>query len=209
MEFVTALTLIADQLSLDPYTLETYALEDSTIGGYHSDPKQAKWISGSLWQVEGKILYALIRTLKPMAVLELGVHVGASTTHLRAAIEANGYGYVTSIDKWEGAGAGIPARLASHGKLVFEDALTYIASLPDNTIDFVFEDLIHSESEVYDVITALRPKLRKGAVVVHHDSEHGDDGEKVRAGIRQAGVTGGKSYAIEPSDCGLGIWRHV
>lgn len=208
MEFVTALTLIADQLSLNPVALETYANEDM-IGGFHSSPQQAKWISGSLWEVEGKILYALIRALKPMSVLELGVHVGASTTHLRTAIEANGYGYVTSVDKWGGAGAGIPARLKPHGKLVFEDALTYIKSLSDNSIDFCFEDMIHSESEVYDVITALRPKLRTDAVVVHHDSEHGDDGDKVRAGIARAGVTDWKSYAIAPSDCGLGIWRHV
>jgi hypothetical protein len=48
----------------DPQELIGYAAED-TLGGYHWDERQRQFPSGSLWQVEGQMLYALVRWLKP------------------------------------------------------------------------------------------------------------------------------------------------
>ena len=87
------------------------------------------------------------------------------------------------------------------------DALAFINEIDDDHIDFVFEDLCHGESEVYAIVTALKPKLRAGAVVVHHDSEHGDDGAQIRRALNRAGVNY-RSWLMSPSDCGLAIWRN-
>jgi len=200
MHLHEALSAIAAQLGLDAAMLQDYAAED-TLGGYPE-----AWPCGSLWDGEGRTLYALVRALGPLNVLELGVHAGASTTHLRSAVRDNGGGRVHSIDRWEGAGHMIPDDLFAHGWLTYADALAAIADLPDNAIDFVFEDLCHGGGEVRDVIQALRPKLRPGAVVVHHDSEHGAEGIEVKRGLREAGVEF-RSYALPPSDCGLALWR--
>lgn len=206
MNLDDTLTLIAAQLDLDAAELSAYAAEDS-IGGYHSDPALSSWYTGSLWSVEGKVLYALVRALKPECLLELGVHAGASTTHLRTAVQVNQFGHVYSVDRQEGAGFDIPAELLDYGTITYDWALQYILRLPDASIDFAFEDLCHGAGEVYDVITALRPKLKPGALVVHHDSEHGDDGVQVKRGIEMAGVVNWYSYLTEPSDCGLAVWR--
>lgn len=206
MNLDAALTEIAAFLDLDDGALLAYAQSDD-IGGYHSDATQAKWMSGSLWECEGKTLYALVRALRPAALLELGVHVGASTTHLRSAVQANlDGGWVYSVDRLESAGALIPAYLSDYGNITYDWALQYISRLPDNSIDFAFEDLCHGAGEVYDVITALLPKLRKGAVVVHHDSEHGDDGVQVKRGIALAGVVNWRSWLIDPADTGIALW---
>lgn len=195
-----ALDAIGQFLGLDPAALAAFADEDA-VGGYPE-----AWPSGSLWAVEGQTLYALVRALRPEWILELGVHYGASTSHLREALRASNGGYVTSVDKWEGAGARIPQELAPFGTLIFAEAVAMIQTLPDSSIDFCFEDCIHSTEEVYAIVTALKPKLRPGAVVVHHDSEHGDDGVKVRQGLNLAGVDY-LSCRSDPSDCGLAVWR--
>ena len=202
-----ALAAFAAFLGMDAYkttnaaALVRYANENQW-GGYPE-----KWPSGSLWAVEGEILYALVRALCPDRILELGVHKGASTTHLRAAVRENEHGFVTSVDRLEGTGDLIPAELAPYGTIAYDWAVEYIKQLPDASIDFALEDLCHGAGEVYDVVTALRPKLKPGAVVVHHDSEHGDDGVRVRQGLNLAGVDY-LSVLAEPSDCGLGLWSN-
>lgn len=206
MDLNTALTEIADFLSLDAQALIAYAAADD-IGGFHFDPTQATFPGGSLWSVEGKVLYALVRALKPKNALELGTWHGASATHMLSAQLRNGYGALYSVDHWEGAGTLVPDGLRDWWHITYADAVAYIdGKTHRRSIDFCFEDAIHSESEVYAIVTALKPKLKPGAVVVHHDSEHGDDGRQVKAGVTRAGITNWKSWLISPSDCGLLIW---
>lgn len=192
-----AIATIAAQVGVDAAALIAYAAED-TIGGYPD-----RWPTGSLWAVEGQVLYALTRALRPQWVVELGVHVGCSTTHLRSAVQRNGTGRVTSVDQWSGAGRDIPAPLARFGALVFEEATAWLRTVPDQSIDLLFEDCIHSESEVRDIWQLARQKCKPGALIVSHDSEHGDDGVQVRAGVKAAGFDNPLSLLIRPSDCGL------
>lgn len=209
MNLNDALDRIAKHLGLDSAELVRYAAEDD-LGGFHFDAAFRRWPQGSLWEDEGKALYALVRALMPEHMLELGVHVGASTSHLRRAVQKNGYGWVNSVDKWEGAGGMIPPELNTVGAISYCDALeyiTFIATLSSAPMNFVFEDLCHEEREVYDILTAIRPKLAKGAVIVHHDSEHGAEGEEVRRGIKRAGITDYVSLLIGDSDCGLAVYR--
>lgn len=207
MTLEVALTLIAAHLSLDPDDLIAYAEDDATLGGFHHDAAQSTFPGGSLYGVEGQALYALVRALRPLHALELGVLHGASTAHLRSAIRANGHGQITSVDVWEGAGSLIPEHLWDAGKLVYDDALKVIPTLPDARVDFCYEDMIHGYDQVRDVVTALKPKLARGAVVVHHDSEHGHDGVEIKRGLADAGVTDYVSVLIDPSDCGILVYR--
>lgn len=206
------LTQFAALLDLDASALIGYANEDK-LGGFNFDASQSKWPGGSLWEVEGQTLYALVRALKPTTVLELGTHRGCSTSHLAAAVLRNVHlkewrkGNVIAVDVWEGAGDLIPADLREVVEQRFADAVDVIHSLPDNSVQFVFEDLLHGSEQVAAVIEALKPKLTSHAVVVHHDSEHGEDGVKVRRGIELAGITKYVSLLAAPSDCGLAVWR--
>lgn len=206
MNLDTALTEIAAFLDLNAAELIAYATED-TVGGFHFDALQSKWPGGSLWEVEGRTLYALVRALKPDFAMELGSWHGCSTTHLLAALNVN-RGRLQSVDKWEGAGDLVPEDMRSNWAITYSEAIEFIEQVDEKTlnIELVFEDCIHSESEVYAIVEALKPKLIHGAVVVHHDSEHGDDGQQIRRALDKSGVTY-KSWLIEPSDCGIAIWR--
>lgn len=208
MNLDAAIETFAVHLNINAASMQTYANEDD-LGGYHTDSQQRMFPVGSLWGVDGQALYALIRALKPQRILELGVRYGASTSHLRKAVAMNRTGSVLSVDIWAGAGEWIPDTLAGYGVLQFEDALTYIPMLPDNSIDFVFEDMMHEREQVKAVIELLRPKLTLNAVIVHHDSEHGDEGKSIKQGIADAGITDYASVLIEPSDCGLAAYRLV
>lgn len=206
MQLDDALAQIAAFLDLNPMTLMRYADED-LLGGYDPEPTRATFPGGSLWSVEGKVLYALVRALRPQHALELGTWHGASSTHILSAQHENQFGALYSVDHWEGAGALVPEPLRDWWTLTYMEAVQYITTkLHKGKISFVFEDCIHSESEVYAIVTALKPKLRSGAVVVHHDSEHGDDGDQIRRALDRAGVDY-RSWLIHPSDCGIAIWR--
>ena len=73
--------IIAAQVHIDAAQLYQYAMSD-TLGGYHIDESQRRWPMGSLWGVEGQILYALVRILKPRRVVQIGGWVGCSAMHL-------------------------------------------------------------------------------------------------------------------------------
>lgn len=201
----SALRMIAAYLSLPADDLARYAAEDD-LGGFNFDPAKRTWPQGSLWADEGQTLYALVRAIRPANVLELGVHVGCSTSHLRRAVQKNGYGTVTSVDKWGGAGSLIPAYLSTVGVIHYRDALDFIPELPDNSIGFVFEDLCHEAREVQTVLELVRPKLAPHALIVHHDSEHGVEGEEVKRGIQAFGVTSYLSLLCGETDCGLAVY---
>jgi hypothetical protein len=207
MNLSDTLTEIADFLALDADQLRAYADED-TLGGFHSEPSQATFPGGSLWGVEGQVLYALVRALKPREALELGTWHGASTTHLLTALKANVIPtLLDSVDVWEGAGSLVPHSLQYGWYMHYQEAVAFLKTFKGRRrlYSLAYEDCIHSEPEVYAIVTALKPKLSKGAVVVHHDSEHGDDGLKIKRGLERAGVDY-RSWLIEPSDCGLAIW---
>lgn len=87
---------LAGTLGVDGDIVMRYAREDSHGGWDHGDGSFAK---GSIWRAEGRLLYGLVRALRPRRVADLGTHAGASATHLAAALEANGRGRVTTVDR--------------------------------------------------------------------------------------------------------------
>jgi predicted O-methyltransferase YrrM len=86
---------LAAALDLDSGRFAGFAREDRHGGWDHGTGTFPK---GSIWRGEGQVLYALVRSLRPRSIADLGTHVGASATHLAAAIDANGLGRLTSVD---------------------------------------------------------------------------------------------------------------
>lgn len=165
MNLESALTLIGqkfDGYSDEIADLIAYADED------HEGGRRAGFDDWSIDPDEGKLLYALVRALKPAKLLEIGVREGASTAHLLAAIEANGDGELISYDI-----AAVSLKRTNHKwTAVQADALT--ADLP--TADFVFEDSQHGLSyslELFEKLRAMNPRI-----LITHDYQmteaHGD-----------------------------------
>lgn len=183
-------------------------LDEDAIGGYHPDPALRKWPVGSMFEVEGKVLYALVRTLKPRRVLELGRRFGCSTTHIAAALAKNGAGKVVSVDSNVHGDTEllIPDDLYSRIELVNGDAFEYLRT-HDESFDLIFEDLDHDRNTTAVIARdAKNGRLKAGGLLIVHDTMHFLVGEALRAGLRDAGIEA-RHYLIEPSDCGLAVWR--
>lgn len=192
---------MGSQLDVDAQVLMDYANEDN-VGGYHAD-SGGEWPCGSLWAVEGKILYALVRFLRPKMVLEVGTHYGASATHILSALKANNAGKLTSVDLEPARGDLVPDDLKKRWKFVQAEAAQWIR---DNkiTADLVYEDALHDPTGTANILMAIRD-VTKARVVVSHDAEH----YLVGKDVRDAWSTVYGQYAtalVVPSDCGIAWW---
>lgn len=203
-----ALTQIANAFQLDARKLIDHAAQDPH-GGYHADYDDG-FPSGSLWRVEGQALYAIVRTLKPQNVLELGTWHGASATHLLQGLVDNGQGGLTCIDSraygditiGDMIPDGLRSRVTIH-QTTFEQ---HLATLEPNSYDFIFEDGMHETPQVTSIWKAAKRLLRLGGMIVSHDAMHPIAGEAVREGIARAGHET-TNVLIAPADCGFALWR--
>lgn len=204
MNLADCLNSLEKVLGLETGSLLPFAQEDN-YGGFHADPNQRQWPIGSIWGVEGQILYALVRALDPLRCVELGVGQGCGATHITAALWANGgEGLLTSIDRGNSGGL-IPADLKLYSKVLPGDAIEWLEAQPDGSIDFLFEDADHSEAFCRQAGLLAQRKLALGGVLVVHDAAHFIVGREVIAGYSMAGMAL-MVYLVEPSDCGVGIW---
>lgn len=80
-----------ESIKISKNMLDVY-MSESKYGGYPEEP------SGSIWSLEGKSVFSLIRHLKPKKILELGNFKGVSSNHILQAVELNGFGEVTLLD---------------------------------------------------------------------------------------------------------------
>jgi spermidine synthase len=207
-----ALDNIATAFDLDTDTLIDYAAED-TVGGYHASFDDGFPV-GSMWRVEGQILYALVRIAKPLNVLELGTSRGCSATHILTALTRNEGGFLDCVDNGsqvQAIGDLIPPHFAGNYQIHNMDMAQFIASAPDASYDLILEDGMHEPEQVEMVWRAAYRLLRPGGVILSHDAEHFLVGERVREGIARAGYFGAippaRTVLIAPSDCGYAYWR--
>jgi predicted O-methyltransferase YrrM len=218
MNIEQGFTLLAAQIKADAQELMQYAAED-TIGGYDINEANRKFPMGSLWEPEGKLLYALVRWLKPDVVAEIGGWVGCSASHLAAAVKANGRGRVMSVDSGEGgavAGSLLLPEVRDYVTFVKADGRAWLAEQEDHSIGLLFEDADHSTELTAAIARLAVDKLEAGGVMVNHDAAHdfaivgggqrigSSVGRAIRDGLAQAGVYF-KPYLIEPSDCGVAV----
>jgi predicted O-methyltransferase YrrM len=209
MNFNESIQTLATYYKLDASELLAYADEDN-IGGY-DDKHNGKvtrtgnpvWEIGSLWEVEGKILYALIRALKPAHVVEIGSFHGCSATHICEALLKNGKGKLTSVDINHNFKP--PAKFKGVLKQVQIDLFKY--EFPKTPkVDFVFEDALHEPGQVSHIWNLFKKSAKKGAAILSHDAEHYIVGADVRMGIGEI-VEDYKTILVAPSDCGFAYWK--
>lgn len=210
---------IAAQIHADPNELIGYANED-TIGGFHIDEAQRKWPMGSLYGVEGQMLYALIRWLKPDSVVQIGGWAGCSAAHLASAVKANGKGHVTSVDNGGDGntehGNLLPKELAEYVTLIWANGEDWLAQQPDGSIGLMFEDASHATELVAKLSALALDKVQPGGLLVNHDAAHDfaivGGGQRVTSPVGLA-VRDGlaianayfRVYRAEPSDCGIAL----
>ena len=119
----------------------------------------------------GRLLYALVRAIRPAVVVEFGTSYGISTLHLAAAVADNGTGHVygseLSATKITAAQANLTsAGLAAHVTILAGDARQTLRDVP-GPIGLV---LIDGWKELsLPVLHLLEPRLAPGALVVADD----------------------------------------
>jgi predicted O-methyltransferase YrrM len=204
MNLSRTLSKIAIDFNLDADELIAYADEDTETGW---DRGEGDWPEGSLWQVEGQTLYALIRAIKPKHILELGTWHGCSATHILMAMQANDNGAILdAVDRdTHGISPGnmIPEYLTDPFTFYLRDAMEWMTETT-NQYDFIFEDTNHTIELTCGLWMASKPRLSPGGFMLSHDALHHAVGNAVRMGIKLAGGVP-FTYITEPSDCGLAI----
>lgn len=211
MNLNEALIAISAQLSLHADSLIEYAAEDE-IGGWPG----GIWPGGSMWSVEGKTLYAIVRAIMPTYVLELGTREGCSATHLLSALKANDKGYLTSVDLCSiedisGAGFGglVPSDLHDRWTFRYPVAAQDFLDTDDTPWQIAFEDTDHTVETSVEILTRLKAR-QSVHTIISHDLCHPESGPRMRTAWEKVFGPQGRdwqAYCIEPSDCGLGIWR--
>ncbi|HEY4457053.1 MAG TPA: class I SAM-dependent methyltransferase [Pseudonocardiaceae bacterium] len=119
----------------------------------------------------GRLLYSLIRAIRPQVVVEFGTSYGISTVHLAAAVADNGTGHVfgteLSTTKAEAARANLAAAgLAEHATILLGDARDTLRQVP-GPIGLLLLDGWKELS--LPVLHLLEPRLAPGALVVADD----------------------------------------
>lgn len=192
---------MADDWKLDADALIRYASEDAIEGwtylGY--------WPGGSIWKEEGRILYALVRALAPQHILECGTASGCSTTHMLSALKANCSGKLVSVTL-EGQGELVPKALRRRWTLNTGLAAQQYLDEQGGAFDFVFEDTDHTVPTTVAILSRLKA-MPSVQTVVSHDICHPWTGFAMREAWTEVFGTDYRAYDIEPTDCGLAIWR--
>ncbi|CAN5367841.1 class I SAM-dependent methyltransferase [soil metagenome] len=121
----------------------------------------------------GKLLYSLIRSSRPEAVVEFGMSFGISTLHLAAAVRDNGNGRVYTTELSDTKIAAATATFADAGvadviSVLEGDARTTLTTVPEP----VGVVLLDGWKEMYlEVLALLQPKLTAGALVIADNTE--------------------------------------
>ena len=122
----------------------------------------------------GKLLYALVRAIRPRTVVEFGTSFGISTIYLAAAVADNGTGQVVSTELSGKKVAAARSNLQQAGVngpvTIFEgDALQTLAGVP-GPVGLVLLD--GWKDLCLPVLRLLEPRLGPGALVAADDSTH-------------------------------------
>ncbi|MFD0403296.1 O-methyltransferase [Kitasatospora sp. NPDC127121] len=119
----------------------------------------------------GRLLYNLIRAIRPATVVEFGTSFGISTLHLAAAVRDNGTGRVISTELSAAKAAAARRTFAETGlddliTVLEGDARDTLAAV-DGSADFVLLD--GWKDLCLPVLRLLEPRLAPGTLVVADD----------------------------------------
>ncbi|MGP8072559.1 MAG: class I SAM-dependent methyltransferase [Thermoplasmata archaeon] len=168
-------------------------------------------------------LYALVRLLRPVHVVEVGVASGVSSAYLLQAMERVGRGTLHSVDlpkleprgprtrfpSWalppgRSSGWAVPFRLRKRWDLRLGDKREVVPLLASElpSVGLFVYDVPHVEAQAAREFAALDRRMRTGAVAI---ADHGPGGG-LCAPLRRWGATRGATAALR-RDLGLGGFR--
>lgn len=147
--------------------------------------------AGGINPGDQRAIYSLIKFLHPRSVLEIGTHIGASTTHIALALqklrmaEATFSPQLTTVDirdvndvtaqPWLAFGSTYsPQTMLKQLQcddlvtFVTGDSIEYFKSC-QQTFDFIFLDGDHSAPKVYQEVAAALTRLNEGGFILLHD----------------------------------------
>lgn len=144
------------------------------------------------------ITYALVRSMRPQVVVEVGSAYGKSTCFIAAALQRNGKGKLYSIDphsatKWNDGNASddtfkiVQQRLRELRLAKFVEPMRMFSSQAiqswDKPIDLVLLDGSHTYEDVKNDALGFLPHVKPGGLVLFHDTmwEHRRDSKWYRA----------------------------
>ena len=153
---------------------------------------------------ERKVLYSLVRAMRPMECLEIGTSHGDGTMCIARALQKNDYGIVLTVDINPDVGQHFIPELMNRVAVGNWDANEYVERL--YSFDFVFEDGNHSIHQVQTVYNHLDTLLRPGGIIVSHDAAIEGVGAYVREGQMKAGYNL-PVYVIDPLPWGMTVYR--
>ncbi|KAK1184249.1 class I SAM-dependent methyltransferase [Streptomyces sp. NBS 14/10] len=124
----------------------------------------------------GKLLYNLVRAVRPATVVEFGMSFGISTLHLAAAVRDNGTGRVITTEMSKDKIATARRTFAETGlddliTVLEGDARETLAAL-EGPVDLVLLD--GWKDLCLPVLQLLEPRLRPGTLVVADDIDQGE-----------------------------------
>jgi predicted O-methyltransferase YrrM len=155
----------------------------------------------SIWEPEGRILYALVRHHQPRLIVEVGTRGAYSTSWMAAAMNANGFGRIVTIDHAEYPRDHIPEPLRERIEFVVADGLQ--AEIPDEPIGMLLEDGAHTYEFTRAVLERYDPNRRIPVVCVHDVCQFPP---LFRAGNDALGFEG-VALSFVSGAPGIGIWR--
>jgi len=152
------------------------------------------WVEACAEPAIAELLGALIRCFEgPVNVLETGGYTGFTSKRLaRAVADIGGRLTVCEIDpkRAEYLEEQLAAlTLSVPYTVVADDVLKYVASLPNESLDFVWVDDDHTKEHVAAEIATLLPKMRPNGILAFHDVFGSTDLQSV---VRAAG-----GYALD------------
>ena len=124
----------------------------------------------------GKLLYNLVRAIRPATVVEFGMSFGISTLHLAAAVRDNGTGRVITTEMSKEKIAAARSTFAETGlddliTILEGDARENLADV-EGPLELVLLD--GWKDLCLPVLRQLEPRLRPGALVVADDVDQGE-----------------------------------
>jgi predicted O-methyltransferase YrrM len=144
-------------------------------------------MSGGVNRGDQQLIFHLTRFLKPKQILEIGTHIGASTSHFAIAMAeyASTQEHVDTVDirdvncatakPWASFGSKCsPVELiekinaTKYVSFHVATATEFLEATP-NTYDLIFLDGDHSADAVYREIPLAMNKLKDGGVILLHD----------------------------------------
>jgi predicted O-methyltransferase YrrM len=136
----------------------------------------------------GRLLYALVRAIRPEIVVEFGTSFGISTIYLAAAVTDNGTGRVVTTELSEKKVKAAHANLQRAGvdaavTILAGDALQTLADLP-GPVGLVLLD--GWKDLCLPVLRLLEPKLASGALVAADDNSQASMADYLRY-VREPG----------------------